>query len=94
MKSELIYESNRRIKKLREFLEIGRDEFGLKIGIKSGQLANIELEKQKTPAWYIEAIKEIYPEYAYWLATGETLPEAGQISPELEETRRNLSKAG
>jgi len=48
----------------------------------------------KVRAEEVEAIVKVFPEYAYWITTGETLPEAGQISPELEETRRNLSKAG
>jgi len=84
------YRINRRIKYLREHLNLGRDEFALKIGIKSGQLANIEQEKQKAPAWYIEAISNAFEEYSLWLATGKTLPEAGQISPELEATRQRL----
>jgi len=94
MNENLIFESNERIKRLREFLDLGRDEFALKLRIKSNQLANIELKKQKTPAWYIETIGKEWPEFSYWIATGLTLPEAGQISPELEEQRRNLQKVG
>lgn len=33
----------------------------------------------------ISALNKIYPQYAYWLATGEILPQAGQVSPEYEE---------
>jgi len=88
------FEINRRFKELREYEGLTRDEIAIKTGIKSGQIASIENERQKMPAWYIEAVKNCFPEYVYWFATGDTLPEAGQISPELEETRRNLSKAG
>ncbi len=30
----------------------------------------------------LEVLKEIYPQYSYWLMTGEVIPEAGQTSPE------------
>lgn len=32
----------------------------------------------------IEAVIALFPEYAYWIATGKTAPEIGQISPEAE----------
>jgi len=65
-----------------------RDYFCKKIGIKSNQIANIENNKQKMPAWYIEKVGEKFPEYTYWLATGNILPDAGQISPEWELENR------
>ena len=36
----------------------------------------------------IEAFNEAFPQFAYWLTTGKTIPEAGQISPEMETARR------
>ncbi|MDP1614534.1 MAG: helix-turn-helix transcriptional regulator [Methylococcales bacterium] len=81
------YQSNLRIKELREHLNLSRDEFCLITGIGGNQLANIENKKQKTPAYIIESIEKIYSNYGYWLATGKTLPECEQTSPELEETR-------
>lgn len=33
----------------------------------------------------IVALNKIYPQYAYWLSTGQILPDAGQVSPEYEE---------
>jgi len=88
------YEVNHRVKILREWLNLTRDEFSKKTSIGSTQLANIEQKKQKAYAWHIQAIGKEWPQYAYWLVTGETIPEAGQISPELEETRKNLLKVG
>ena len=35
----------------------------------------------------ITAVDEIWPQYVYWLVTGRTLPECGQISPEDERLR-------
>ena len=36
----------------------------------------------------IVALNKIYPEYAYWLSTGQIIPESGQTSPEFEELAR------
>lgn len=60
------------------------------------RLTNIDREK-----WYslrnsrrrmneedISALNKIYPQYAYWLSTGQILPEVGQVSPDYEELAR------
>jgi hypothetical protein len=62
-----------------------------KTGIKSTTWANVRLKKIRINEEHLEAIIKLFPEYAYWITTGKTMPEAGQISPELEETRQNLS---
>lgn len=36
----------------------------------------------------IEAFNKAFPQFAYWLTTGKTIPEAGQISPEMEKVRK------
>jgi len=85
------FEINLRLKDLRAHLDLTVDEFSLQTGIKSGQISSIENNRQKLYGWQIQAISTVWPEFAYWLATGQTIPEAGQISPEIEETRKNLS---
>lgn len=43
----------------------------------------------------IEAFNSAFPQFAYWLTTGLTIPEAGQISPEMEKARsENSLKTG
>lgn len=88
---EDLYAINKRFRLLRDALELGRQAFADKTGIKKQTIENIEREAQKVNSDHILAIGKQYPEYKYWLAYGETLPEAGQISPEIEETRQNLS---
>tara|TARA_B100001109_G_scaffold254921_1_gene255995 strand:+ start:25490 stop:25738 length:249 start_codon:yes stop_codon:yes gene_type:complete len=29
----------------------------------------------------VEALIDVWPDYAYWLVTGKELPESGQVSP-------------
>jgi hypothetical protein len=45
----------------------------------------------KIRAEEIEAITKLFPEYAYWLATGKEIPEAGQVSPETKATQDNMN---
>lgn len=39
----------------------------------------------------ILAIAKVFPQYRWWLLTGEVMPEAGQTSPEYDEAHSNLS---
>lgn len=65
-----------------------------KTGIKATTWANVRNEKSRYNEDHIEAITKLWPQYAFWITTGLTLPEAGQISPDLEEQRRKLNRAG
>ncbi|WP_440467398.1 helix-turn-helix domain-containing protein [Pseudomonas sp. YH-1] len=38
----------------------------------------------------ILAIAEVYPQYRWWLITGEVMPEAGQTSPEYDQAHSKL----
>lgn len=39
----------------------------------------------------LEVLKDLYPQYAYWLITGEIQPEFGQTSPDYDEVNSKLS---
>lgn len=88
------FEINKKIRTLRDSLKLGRGEFAEKTDIPKKTIENLEQEKQKAYAWHIQAICNVWPEYTLWLMTNQIAPEIGQISPELEETRRQLEKAG
>ena len=38
----------------------------------------------------IEAVAKVFPQYRWWMLTGEVMPDKGQVSPEYEEADRNL----
>lgn len=40
----------------------------------------------------ILAFCEVFPEWRWWLLTGEVMPEVGQTSPEYDEANKNLNK--
>ncbi|MCT7358601.1 hypothetical protein [Thalassolituus pacificus] len=66
-------------------------------GIKADRWKNVKSGKAELRAIEIEALKSVCPEYCYWLATGDELPEAGQISPMTKRTQTSLKptpKAG
>ncbi len=88
------YAINKRVRILRDALDLGRHAFAEKTGLKKQTIEHIEMERQKINGEQLQAIGNQFPEYRYWLAYGETLPEAGQISPELEEIREKLNQAG
>jgi len=40
----------------------------------------------------IEAVIELFPQYGYWIATGNVAPEIGQTSPEYDQVNSKLDK--
>ena len=78
----------KRIRELRDHLGLGRHAFAEETGIKKKTLENIELDHQKVYAEHLEAIGNRWPQYRFWLYSGETLEAAGQISPETERTEQ------
>lgn len=69
-------------------------EFEDKTGINKDTLKQFYHGKQKLNNENITQINEAFPEYVYWLATSKTIPEAGQISPELEEVANSYGETG
>jgi len=62
-----------------------------KTGIKANDWSALRNKRVRLNEDHIEGLKIVAPEFIYWIMTGNVLPEAGQISPEIEETRKNLS---
>lgn len=54
-----------------------------KIGVTRWQ--TVKYKKARVSGDEIEALNGIFPQYAYWLGTGQILPEVGQTSPEYDE---------
>ncbi|MAD46504.1 MAG: hypothetical protein CMI02_03080 [Oceanospirillaceae bacterium] len=66
-------------------------------GIKRKRWATVKAGSVEMRAAETEALAKLWPEYGYWLATGEELPEAGQISPMTKREQKRLKptpKAG
>lgn len=63
-------------------------------GIKKDTLKNLCRGQQRFNDEHLEAIAKAYPEYKMWFAFGETIPEIGQISPEIKATSEHYAKTG
>lgn len=69
-------------------------EFGEKTGIKKETVRALADGRQKFNEDYIRAITESFPQYKMWFVFGETHPEIGQISPELEQVADDFRETG
>lgn len=61
-------------------------------GINRYRWGSIRTGKARLSDAEIEAVVNIFPQYALWLVTGTIAPECGQVSPVYEEA--NLKLAG
>lgn len=59
--------------------------FERETGIDRYRWQNIKSGRARISDAEIEAVIKIFPQYAYWITTGQVLPQAGQVSPEYEE---------
>ena len=76
---------------------ITRPALEKRTGIKVKRWSNVLNRAAKPYAEEIEVISSLWPEYTYWLASGNELPEAGQISPmtkEAHEVSKTAPRAG
>lgn len=80
-----------RIIELFDALELTSKKMEEITGIDRYKWGNIRGRKQKVNEDYLEALNEAFPEFSYWIMTGKTIPEAGQISPEMEKARKENS---
>ncbi|MEG6654490.1 DNA-binding protein [Pseudomonas aeruginosa] len=65
--------------------------FEKQTGINRYRWGNVRNGKARITDAEIEAVIQIFPQYALWLVTGNIAPESGQTSPEYDEANQNLS---
>ena len=53
---------------------------------------NIKRGSARIAATEIEELGRIFPNYRYWLISGEVMPESGQTSPSYDEANEKLEK--
>ena len=71
-----------RIKTLLKAKQLKVDDLANKTNIAYSRWANVLSGKSKLRPAEVEALGEVYADYTVWLAFGDTLPDAGQTSPE------------
>ena len=83
-----------RIKALCETENLSREQLAEKTGIKYSRWHNLMNDRGKIKSDEIEALGKAWPEYRIWIAYGDELPEAGQISPMTKKAQEDLGEAG
>ncbi|MBY6034988.1 transcriptional regulator [Marinobacter daepoensis] len=84
-----------KLRLIREAETSGRAEFSARIGIAKKTLEGIEQTGRVPRGDLLEKVCQEWPKYTLWLMTGEIIPDAGQISPEIEKARsENSLKTG
>lgn len=68
---------------LKDLAEVNSKEYVRWQAIKRG--------KSRISTREIELISEMYPQYRWWLLTGDVMPEKGQTSPDYDIANSNLS---
>lgn len=53
---------------------------------------NVKRGRARVGAEEIEALAEFFPNWKWWLLTGEVMPEMGQTSPDYDKANKNLNK--
>ena len=70
-----------RIKTIIEKEALTKDDLTLKTGISYTRWNTVINRRGKVRLEEIEALGKAFPEYRFWLAFGEEMTEAGQVSP-------------
>jgi len=74
-----------RVKSLLRIKQLKVDDLAQKTNIAYSRWANVLSGKAKIRHIEVEALGNAYPEHKLWLAYGDTLPHAGQTSPEAKD---------
>lgn len=70
------------ISNLSELTRAGETNYDRWVSIKRG--------KARVGADEVETLGKVYPQYRWWLSTGEVMPEIGQTSPDYDEANSKL----
>lgn len=85
------------IERLRQLCKsegLTHEELAIKAGFKPSRISNLMNQRGQIKQEELEQLGTTFPEYAFWLAYGKELPEAGQISPMTKEAQKSLGTHG
>ncbi len=83
---------SQKIKFIRVAEKIKQQDLSDLLSVPKQTIANYETNIRKPSGEFILKLCNAFPEYAYWLVTGQTQVEAGNISPEIKiAEKQNIS---
>lgn len=65
----------------------GVDAIARESEIAHSRWLSVTYKKVRMSTEELEVIQRVFPQYRYWLISGEIAPEIGQTSPEYDEVR-------
>lgn len=81
-----------RILEVRAYLGLSRRKFEQETGVPDYNWHAVESGRAQPTAAHINAIGARWPQFRFWILTGEEIPEAGQISPKTEQLRKDSQR--
>ena len=70
----------------------GVDHIAKHSDIKASRWSSVTYKNVRMSTEELEVLKDMYPQYALWLISGEIQPDYGQTSPEYDEVNSKLDK--
>lgn len=70
----------------------GLDDLVRQSNINYARWRNIRHKTIRISSEELDVLIKIFPQYAYWLASGRIAPEIGQTSPEYDEASKKLDE--
>jgi transcriptional regulator with XRE-family HTH domain len=80
----------KRVKEICEAEGLNREELAARTGMTYSRWHNLMNGRGTIKSGEIKATGLAFKEYAYWLAYGEEMPEAGQVSPMTKAAQSEL----
>jgi len=82
-----------RIKIIYEWSGMSAADLERASGISRYKWSGLFNDRQRANEDHLEAVAKLWPEFAYWVMTGQIQPEAGNINPEIEVARKESAGA-
>jgi hypothetical protein len=89
----MAYDASNRLKLLMELEALKTPYLEQQTGIAKRRWQTVKDSAAEMRVAEIQALEKLFPEYAYWLATGKEIPEAGQVSPLTKRAHKNYKVA-
>ncbi len=71
--------------------QYGVDRIGKETAIPYSRWVSVTYKNVRMSTEELDELKRLFPQYAYWLITGEVIPEAGQTSPDYDSVDSKLA---
>ena len=71
--------------------KVGPKKLSKLSGTEHSRWLNVSKGAVRVSTEEIDVLVNVFPQYALWIASGQIIPESGQVSPEYDEANRNLT---